>query len=433
MSERIIKSESATDGNIIIVRGGTPLYGEIDISPSKNAILPIIAATLLAEGDTCIPQVPDLSDVRLMCEVISHLGGEVNRRGYGVVFNNDEIDQYEPPYELVRKMRASILVMGPLLARWGRVTISMPGGCAIGTRPIDFHLKGLAAMGASINLSGGKIEARAPGLNGAAIYLDFPSVGATENIMMAAALARGMTVIENAALEPEIQALAEFINAMGGKVRGAGTSLIKIEGVRQLKGTTHAIIPDRIEAGTYMVAAAAAGGEVIINQVIPEHLKAVTAKLRETGIEIDDSIPRRIHIIARGEQPKPIYLKTMPYPGFSTDMQPQFTALLATAQGTSLVNESIFDNRFLHVRELARMGANIRVENRTAVIHGVKSLTGAQVAATDLRAGAALVIAALGTSGKTIISGCEHIDRGYENLIGKLISLGASMERYNTT
>ncbi|HWQ61878.1 MAG TPA: UDP-N-acetylglucosamine 1-carboxyvinyltransferase, partial [Negativicutes bacterium] len=334
----------------------------------------------------------------------------------------------EAPYELVRKMRASFLVMGPLLARAGQARISLPGGCAIGTRPIDLHLKGFEALGAEIVLGHGFIEARTrQRLKGARIYLDFPSVGATENIMMAACLAEGQTILENPAEEPEIVDLANYLNAMGARIRGAGTNVIRIEGVRELKGTTHAVIPDRIEAGTYMVAAAITGGDVWLENALTEHLKPVTAKLKEAGVAIEEKIDG---VMVRGTATvKSVDIKTLPYPGFPTDMQAQFMALMTVASGTSVITETVFENRFMHVDELKRMGASIKIEGRSAIVEGVANLTGCPVKATDLRAGAALVLAGLVAEGKTEISCIHHIDRGYEDIVGKLTSLGADIAR----
>ncbi|ADI03019.1 UDP-N-acetylglucosamine1-carboxyvinyltransferase [Syntrophothermus lipocalidus DSM 12680] len=423
-----VGATSSISQNKIIIQGGEPLKGEVVISPSKNAVLPILAACLLQhEGQTVIPIAPNLTDVQTMISVIEHLGLRVKSKPPSLLIENAGIQGNEPPYKLVRKMRASILVLAPLLARQGRAIIALPGGCAIGTRPIDLHLKGLSAMGADLQTREGKIEAKCSELTGAKIYLDFPSVGATETLMMAGVLARGVTMIENAALEPEIVNLAQFLNAMGGKVQGAGTNVIRIEGVRYLRGTVQPIIPDRIEAGTYMVATAITGGEAVLRNIEPDHLQSIIFKLRETGTEVECE-SSKLYVKAP-ETLRPIQLRTMPYPGFPTDMQPQFTALLTKAQGTSLIVETIFENRFLHVNELLRMGARIQVEGRTAVVQGLSRLWGARVRATDLRAGAALVIAALAACGKTEITGSDHIDRGYENMVAKLSAMGASVTR----
>lgn len=400
------------------------LIGEVTVSSSKNAILPILAASLLTEEEVEINKVPGIKDVTIITELIRHLGSNVEKTEHKIRFKASTIGT-SPIYELVRQIRASFLVAGPLLARHGVIKIALPGGCAIGTRPIDLHLKGFKALGANIKLSGGDVIASSSGLKGNHIYLDFPSVGATENIMMAAALADGTTYIENAALEPEVVDLANFINSMGGKIIGAGGNVIIIKGVKKLQGSHYTAISDRIEAGTYMVAAAATGGEVIIKNVIPEHVKAISAKLVESGAEVfedNDEIT-----VKRQEKVKPLYIKTLPYPGFPTDMQAQFMAYLSCANGSSVITESVFENRFMHVPELSRMGAKIKAEGRTAIIQGVTELSGTRVKATDLRAGAALLIGALMANGMTIISNSEHIDRGYENIVDKLNSLGADI------
>lgn len=412
----------------IIVTGGRRLEGRVRVEGAKNAILPIIAASLLAEGESVLEEVPPLDDVHTICEVLRRLGVAVDFTGDGRVrVRVPRWLEHEAPYELVRKMRASFLVMGPLLARTGRARISLPGGCAIGTRPIDLHLKGFEALGASVTLGYGYIEVQGDRLRGSRIYLDFPSVGATENIMMAACLAEGITTIENAAEEPEVVDLANYLNAMGSCIRGAGTNLIRIEGVEGLRGTTYRVIPDRIEAGTYMVAAAITGGEILVENALHEHLKPVIAKLKEAGAEIleDDGCLR----IVAPSRPRAVDVKTLPYPGFPTDMQAQMMALLSIADGTSIVTETVFENRFMHVHELKRMGADIRIEGRSAIIRGVNRLTGAPVRATDLRAGAALVLAGLAAEGRTEISGVHHLDRGYLRLEEKLRRLGASVER----
>lgn len=413
----------------LIINGGCRLTGTVKITGAKNAVLPIIAAALLGTSPSTLQDIPDLDDVRTISEVLGSLGVPVKFDTPGELYiDSTNLQTCEAPYELVRKMRASFLVMGPLLARWGQAKISLPGGCAIGTRPIDLHLKGFEALGAEIVLGHGFIEAKVPGrLTGARIYLDFPSVGATENILMAASLAKGQTVLENAAQEPEIVDLANYLNAMGARIRGAGTSVIKVEGVEELKGTTHAVIPDRIEAGTYMVAAAMSGGVVRIDNVITEHLKPVIAKLKEAGVLLDEDTDG---VTIRGyERLKAVDIKTLPYPGFPTDMQAQFMALMCMAEGTSVVTETVFENRFMHVDELKRMGANIKIDGRCAVVEGVRNLTGCPVKATDLRAGAALVLAALVSKGRTEIGCIHHIDRGYDNLVGKFQALGADITR----
>ena len=413
----------------IIVRGGRPLQGTVRVHGAKNSVLPILAASLMAEHGNCvIHDVPALDDVTNMLQVLSALGVQTKRTGERVQLNASALSAFEAPYEQVRKMRASFLVMGPLLARLGKVRISLPGGCAIGTRPIDQHLKGFEAMGAEIGFVQGAIEASVNGrLRGAKIYLDIPSVGATENIMMAAATAAGTTVIENAAKEPEIVDLANFLSAMGGKVRGAGTGVIRIEGVEQLRGVEHAVIPDRVEAGTYMIAAAVSGGDVYIEGAIQDHLGPVVAKLEEMGVRVacDENGIR----VVSGRPLRAVDVKTLPYPGFPTDMQAQMMTLLLHAEGTSIVTETVFENRFMHVDELIKMGASIKVDGRTAIVSGGSRLVGAQVCATDLRAGAALVCAALAAEGTTEVSGVHHIDRGYVDLVGKLAALGADIYR----
>ncbi len=412
----------------IIVKGGKPLQGKITVSGAKNAVLPIIVASLLAESNCRIQDVPHLADVDTICGVLGELGASVNMVDSNTLdINCRDINKCEAPYEYVRKMRASVLVMGPLLGRLGKAKISMPGGCAIGTRPIDLHLKGFEAMGVRISMEHGYIKAEAPKLTGARIYLDYPSVGATENIMMAAALAQGITVIENAAEEPEIVDLANFINAMGGKVKGAGTNVIKIEGVKSLGGTFHTVIPDRIEAGSYLVAGAATRGNLLLENVIADHLKPVIAKLVEAGVEIYEE-GSGIRVI--GKNPiEAVDVKTLPYPGFPTDMQAQFMALMTIARGTSIITETVFENRFMHAEELRRMGADIKIEGRSAVVEGVPQLNGAPVRASDLRAGAALIIAGLVAEGETEITNVHHIDRGYDNIVGKLQAVGARITR----
>ncbi len=412
----------------IIVQGGARLSGEIAVSGAKNAVLPVIVAALLSEGDCVIQDMPQLADVSTICDVICELGADVEKiNGKSVKINANNINNFEAPYDYVRKMRASVLVMGPLLARLGKARISMPGGCAIGTRPIDLHLKGFEAMGARINMEHGYIAAEADRLKGARIYLDYPSVGATENIMMAGALAAGTTVIENAAEEPELVDLANFINSMGGSIRGAGTKVIKIEGVTSLGGTTHNVIPDRIEAGTYMIAAAITGGELFLENVIEDHLKPLIAKLKEAGMQIEE---KGTGLYVRGEKNmKAVDVKTLPYPGFPTDMQAQFMSLMTVTQGTSVLTETVFENRFMHAEELRRMGAHIKIEGRSAVIEGVQRLTGAPVKAPDLRAGAALILAGLAAEGETEIANTFHIDRGYDKIVEKLRGVGAKIQR----
>jgi len=414
-----------------IISEGVPLNGTVKVDGAKNSVLPIIAASLLGESKSIIEEVPDLYDVKVMCDLIKSLGAEVEpqQNASSVGFQVNDIINATAPYELVSKLRASFLVMGPMLAKTGFVRVALPGGCAIGSRPVDLHLKGFVALGAEITQGHGYIEARrTKKLIGAKIYLDFPSVGATENILMAAVLAEGQTTIENAATEPEIVDLASYLNEMGACVRGAGTDTIRIVGVERLMGCTHTVIPDRIEAGTFMVAAAITHGNIKVENVITDHLKPVIAKLKEMGIEINEESPTSITVKSNGYL-KPIDVKTLPYPGFPTDMQAQMTALLSRTQGTSIVTETIFENRFMHVSELKRMGANIKIDGRTAVVEGKQSLTGASIKATDLRAGAALVLAGLCAEGSTEIGEIQHIDRGYCKLDQKLRGLGARIER----
>lgn len=413
----------------LVVKGGKRLVGTVKTSGAKNAVLPIIAASILGVTPSYLDEVPMLEDVHTISEVLKCLGLSVtNPKPNRLEIDSREITSCEAPYELVRTMRASFLVMGPLLARIGKARISMPGGCAIGARPIDIHLKGFEALGVKIDQGHGYIEASAPnGLKGASIYFDFPSVGATENIMMAAALAEGTTILENAAEEPEIVALANYLNKMGAKIRGAGTNLIRIEGVKELHGADYTIIPDRIEAGTYMIAAAMTGGDVIVENVLPEHQKPLIAKLREAGAIVEEDIDR-VHVVGTGKL-KAVDIKTLPYPGFPTDMQAQMMAMMVVSEGRSKVTETVFENRFMHVVELNRMGAKISTEGRSAVIDGPSQLTGCDVRATDLRAGAAMILAGLVADGVTRIGDLHHIDRGYENIVDKLRLLGADIER----
>ena len=386
---------------------------------------------MLGTTQSTLTEIPKLADVHTVCDVIASLGVHIEHPERDtLVIDAHELTSTTAPYDLVRRMRASFLVMGPLLARKGRAQISLPGGCSIGARPIDLHLKAFEAMGAVINLENGDIEATAPnGLKGAQIYLDFPSVGATENILMAASMADGKTVLENAAEEPEIVDLATYLNSMGANIRGAGTNVIHIEGVKELHGANHAVIPDRIEAGTFMVGAAMTQGNVFVENAISEHLKPLISKLKEVGAEVQEEIDG-IRVI--GHEPlRPADIKTLPYPGFPTDMQAQFMALTTICQGTSVVTETVFENRFMHVDEFKRMGAKIRIEGRSAIVEGVPKLKGASVNATDLRAGAALVLAGLVAEGETEVGYLYHIDRGYDNLVLKLQRLGADIVRVN--
>ena len=414
----------------LIVRGGNRLVGSVKTSGAKNAVLPIIAASILGETPSHLDEIPKLEDVRTICGVLRYLGVKIdNSREHELTLDTSRILAYEAPYELVRTMRASFVVLGPLLARMGHARISQPGGCAIGSRPIDLHLKGFEALGAKISQDHGFVEAYAPnGLKGADIYLDFPSVGATENIMMAACLAEGTTTLENPAEEPEIVDLANYLNQMGARIRGAGTDVIRIEGVKHMHGAEHIAIPDRIEAGTYMIAAAMTHGDVIIENVLAEHQKPLLAKLREAGVLIEEDIDR-IHVACPGEL-KGVNVKTLPYPGFPTDMQAQIMAMMTICQGRSTVMETVFENRFMHVVELNRMGANIATTGaRGAIIEGPAKLTGCEVNASDLRAGAAMILAGLVAEGTTTVGNLHHIDRGYEDIVGKLQGLGADIQR----
>jgi UDP-N-acetylglucosamine 1-carboxyvinyltransferase len=411
----------------IVIEGGKALQGSIRISSAKNAVLPVIAASLLAESESVIEDAPELEDVNVMKNVLTSLGADAGWDGNSIRVQADKIYSFEAPYDLVRKMRASFLVMGPLLARKGQARISLPGGCAIGSRPIDLHLKGFSALGANINLGHGFVEASCKRLIGSTVYLDFPSVGATENIMMAAALAKGQTIIENCAKEPEIIDLANFLNTMGAHVRGAGTDIIKIEGVKELKGISYTVIPDRIEAGTFLVAGAITGGNILLENVVSEHLKPVIAKLIECGAIITEE-SNGLRVIG-DKRPTAADVKTLPYPGFPTDMQAQIMSYLCIAEGTSMVTETVFENRFMHVEELKRMGARIKIDGRSAVIEGVDKLSGAPVKATDLRAGAALILAGLAAEGTTTVMNSYHIDRGYVKIIEKLTHLGAKTKK----
>jgi len=415
----------------IIVTGGQKLQGKVRVEGAKNAVLPILAAALLAsEGENVIKEVPNLADVFTINEVLKSLNAAVTYipEDNAVYIDATKELSSEAQFEYVSKMRASILVMGSLLARNGYARVALPGGCAIGSRPIELHLKGFEAMGARISFGHGYVEAKVNGrLKGANVYLDFPSVGATENIMTAASLAQGTTVIENAAKEPEIVDLANFINSMGGRVIGAGTNTIRIEGVETLYGTEHHIIPDRIEAGTFMVAAAITKGDVTIENAVPEHMTALIAKMREMGVEIielDEGIRVRVP-----DKLKAVDIKTMPHPGFPTDMQSQMMALMLTAEGTSIITETVFENRFMHVEEFRRMNAGAKIEGRSVFIEGPVNLQGAEVMATDLRAAAALILAGLVSEGVTRVTKLHHLDRGYVEFHEKLAALGANIER----
>ena len=416
----------------IVVKGGQRLSGKIRVSGSKNAAVAVLPAVVLSQDKLTLHNLPDITDVHTMVSILEDLGVAIRRRGANSIeFRPFRLRGFTPPYDLVKKMRASYYLMGSLLARFGRAEVPIPGGCDLGPRPIDQHLKGFAAMGANIEIEHGLIRLSARKLQGAHIYLDVVSVGATINLMLAAVTAAGKTVLENVAKEPEIVDLANFLNAMGASIRGAGTDVIRIEGVSELGGAEHVVIPDRIEAGTYMLAAAVTGGDVTIDEVIPKHLEAVTAKLREVGVNVEVE-PDRIRVSGK-EDLEPVDLKTFPYPGFPTDLQPLMMVLLTAARGTSVITENVFDGRYRHVDELKRMGARIKVEGRTAVIEGGEPLSGAPVTATDLRAGAALLIAGLAAQGETVLNAVEHIYRGYDHLEQKLAGLGGliRLERHD--
>jgi UDP-N-acetylglucosamine 1-carboxyvinyltransferase len=410
----------------IIIQGGERLHGEITISGSKNAALPIIASSLLTEGWNTFHNVPDLADIKTIKKLLMNLGVTINGDN-PLRLNADHITNCEASYNLVKTMRASILVLGPLVARMGRARVSLPGGCAIGARPVNLHLKALKAMGADIDLTEGYVEARASKLKGAKIYFDLPTVTGTENIMMAATLADGTTLLENSAREPEVVNLAHVLNQMGAKIKGAGTDMIEIEGVTSLHPVEETIIPDRIEAGTYMIAAGLTNGDVKIMGCEPGHLDSLITKLTEAGIEIT-SIPGGLHVTGR-KKITGVDIKTLPYPGFPTDLQAQMIVLMSVANGISVIRETVFENRFMHVNELLRMGADIIIEGNSAVVRGVPRLRGAPVMATDLRASASLILAGLVAEGTTELSRVYHIDRGYECIEKKLSSLGAHIRR----
>ncbi|MFG6221527.1 UDP-N-acetylglucosamine 1-carboxyvinyltransferase [Staphylococcus aureus] len=417
----------------IVIKGGNKLTGEVKVEGAKNAVLPILTASLLAsDKPSKLVNVPALSDVETINNVLTTLNADVTYKKdeNAVVVDATKTLNEEAPYEYVSKMRASILVMGPLLARLGHAIVALPGGCAIGSRPIEQHIKGFEALGAEIHLENGNIYANAKdGLKGTSIHLDFPSVGATQNIIMAASLAKGKTLIENAAKEPEIVDLANYINEMGGRITGAGTDTITINGVESLHGVEHAIIPDRIEAGTLLIAGAITRGDIFVRGAIKEHMASLVYKLEEMGVELDYQ-EDGIRVRAEGEL-QPVDIKTLPHPGFPTDMQSQMMALLLTANGHKVVTETVFENRFMHVAEFKRMNANINVEGRSAKLEGKSQLQGAQVKATDLRAAAALILAGLVADGKTSVTELTHLDRGYVDLHGKLKQLGADIERIN--
>jgi len=411
------------------IRGGRRLKGDVVVSGSKNAALPALAACLLTEEPVRLERIPAVRDIGTMEKLLAWTGASVTGGGGEVRVSAERIANPEAPYDLVKTMRASSLVLGPLVARCGRARVSMPGGCAIGARPINLHVSALEGLGARITQSHGYVEAEAPGgLHGAEIRFDRITVTGTEDIIMAAVLAEGETVIENAAREPEVQDLAALLTKMGARIEGAGTSTMRIQGVARLHGTSHAIIPDRIEAGTFMIGAAITGGELLIRDCLPEHVAALSVRLRQAGAEVSGEGPCAIRVAAPGRL-QSVDVSTEEYPGFATDLQAQFMALMATARGIAIVTETIFENRFMHVLELARMGANIRLEGRQAIVAGVEELTGAQVIASDLRASASLVLAGLVARGETVIDRVYHLDRGYERIEEKLAGAGAEIER----
>ena len=411
----------------IVITGGNRLRGEVRISGAKNSALPILASTILGGGECVITNVPRVVDVLTMGKLLGILGAQVSHEGNRAVIKADVIHSTEAPYDLVRTMRASVLVLGPLVARLGEAKVSLPGGCAIGSRPVNFHLAGLEKMGATVEIEHGYIKATARRLRGSRMYFDTPSVTGTENLMMAAVLAEGTTVLENAAKEPEISDLAAFLVKRGARIAGAGTDMITIEGVTELHGADHEVIPDRIEAGTYLVAGAITGGDIVVDHCRPEHMEPLLMKLRESGVELIEE-KDRVRLTVTGRL-KGTNVRTSPHPGFPTDMQAQFVALMAVAEGTSVVTETIFESRFMHVEELRRMGADIRVEGNRVVITGKDQLTGAPVMASDLRASAGLIVAGLAAEGTTEVSRVYHLDRGYERLEEKFRTLGASIER----
>lgn len=412
----------------LVIEGGFPLRGRVKISGAKNAGLVLMAASILADGETILDNIPRICDTEVMVDILNEMGALAQWRENGSLSIHPPQHgmKHRTPLELSKKLRASNLFLGALLGRQGQAVVTLPGGCDIGSRPMDLHVKGVRALGAEIEIDNGCIHAQAEETHGARIYLDFPSVGATENLIMMAAKTFGLSIIENAAKEPEIVDLANFLNSMGAKVRGAGTDVVKIEGVSRLKAGRYSIIPDRIEAGTYMIGAAISGGEVLVENVIPTHLHPIIAKLQETGAVVEET--DQGVLVKAGESVLHADIKTLPYPGFPTDMQSLMLALLSIAEGTSVIVENVFENRFQIVEELNRMGARIRLEGQTAIVEGVPALYGATVRATDLRAGAALVLAALAARGETVIEDAIHIFRGYENIIGKLTGLGAHIK-----
>jgi len=413
----------------LIISGGHPLDGQVRVSGAKNAVLPILAATLLADGPVVIENVPHLNDVTTTMSLLGRMGVNltVDER-MNIEVDCGEIDELYAPYDLVKTMRASILVLGPMVARYGRAEVSLPGGCAIGSRPVNLHIDGLRAMGAEVWVADGYIHARCKRLKGARYVLDAVTVTGTENLMMAATLAEGTTVLENAAREPEVVDLANFLNAMGAQITGAGTDRIEIDGVRSLRGTRYRVLPDRIETGTFLCAAAMSGGRILVRDTSPGLLDAVLKKLEEAGAHLNVG-PDSIELDMNGRRPRAVHVRTAPFPAFPTDMQAQFTALNAVAEGYGTVTETVFENRFMHVQEMQRMGADLRVEGNTAIVQGVECLTGAPVMATDLRASASLILAGLVARGETVVDRIYHIDRGYECIEEKLAQLGAHIRR----
>ncbi|MEO8384123.1 MAG: UDP-N-acetylglucosamine 1-carboxyvinyltransferase [Betaproteobacteria bacterium] len=409
------------------IRGGKPLHGSVRISGAKNAALPILCAAILSSEPLTLQNVPQLNDIGTMLKLLEQMGIKTSRDGETVVLDAANLTNPAAPYELVKTMRASILALGPLLTRFGKARVSLPGGCAIGARPVDLHIKGLEAMGATITIEGGDIHASVTKLKGARIFMDIVTVTGTENLMMAACLADGVTVLENAAREPEVVDLAECLIKMGADIQGHGTDVITVKGVASLRQATHTVMPDRIEAGTFLVAVAAAGGDVRVTNVAPHTLDAVIDKLRDAGATIN-STSDEVHVVANA-RPKAVNVRTAPYPAFPTDMQAQFIALNCIADGTAIVTETIFENRFMHVQELVRLGAKIDIEGNTAIVTGAQKLTGATVMATDLRASACLVIAGLVAEGETIVDRIYHLDRGYDHIEKKLVALGADIAR----
>jgi len=434
INKKTNQPQSEADQPVLEIWGHQPLTGEINVSGAKNSALAILAGTLLCSDHCRLTNLPNLVDIGRMCQILSALGLKLNRHDDILDIDATHISTSEAPYKIVSRLRASFFVLGPLLARLGVAKVPLPGGCAIGSRPIEIHIKGLQALGADVFIEHGVVHATVKGskgrLKGAKIYLDYPSVGATETILMAATLAEGETIIENAACEPEVVDLANFCNSMGAKVKGAGTNTIIISGVDRLHSTTHDIIPDRIEAGTFLVAGAITRSPISVFPVIPEHLTPVIAKLREIGCEIIVEDSRRLKIIPK--ELRGVDIETLPYPGFPTDMQAQFTALLTICDGNSIVTETVFENRLHHVAELQRMGANIKVKGHNAIIRGVHQLSAAPITGSDLRASAAMILAGLAADGKTIVQGLEHLDRGYENIEEKLRGLGAKIRRLDS-